>query len=252
MRVLTLNRVSAATLLGTDGFPLLAAVGYTAATLKEPTLDRTWKASAAAVTHSIVLDLGAAWAVNCCALFDLYAATIVAPSVALYSGPANSGPWTKRADLVLGGRRDWGANFTSTTARYWRLDIVPNFGGTSQPEVAHIALGLATDLPGAAARQTTLEDAVEVNGSQATKFGEEVVSFSLAWQNLDATEHGSLVSFKRAVGGAYRPFVMWPRVTVLGEVYLVRLGNALGWAMNFDLYDGHGLEATELERTLRG
>jgi hypothetical protein len=253
MRVLTTNLAATATLLGTDGFPLLAYTGYSAAALKEPTLDRTWKAVAAAVTHSIVLDLGAARTINCAAVFDLYAVALAAPTVALYSGPADSGPWTKRADLVDGGRRDWGAGFGGVTARYWRIDMVPNFGGTSQPEVAHIALGLATDLRrGEATREVESVDQILTNGSQATKAGEEYVRLSLRWGTLTAADHAELLGVKRSLGGGLLPFVVWPDAGSPGAVYCGRIAPGMRWAESAPVYTGHAWEFTEMERTLRG
>jgi hypothetical protein len=191
-------------------------------------------------------------AVTCAGVFDFYSSVFLSPTVSISSGNAATGPWTKRADLTHGGRRDWGAFFGSVTARYWRFDLgAAPLSQATQPEVAYLALGAYADLPGAAARQVTIEQQVEVNGSQATRYGEERAAFACAWQHLDATEHGSLVSLVRALGGAYRPVVVWPRITSPGGAYAVRIGNALSWSEDLDLYDGHGIDANELERVLR-
>jgi hypothetical protein len=228
------------------------SAGYSAAALLEETLDRTWKAFAAALTHEIVLDLGASRGIDCAAVFDVFASAVAFPRVSIFSGASATGPWSKRADLSTAGRRDWGGAWNAIEARYWKVEIQPQLLAESTLEVAYIALGLAAELPDAAALETTLDEQVEVNGSQATRFGEELASFDLTWRNLDGTEHLSLMRFKRLVGGAYRPFVLWPRDAMPGAVYLVRMGNSLAWSEDLDLYDGHGIQATEMERKLRG
>jgi hypothetical protein len=250
MRVLTTNRAAGASLLAEGGAHLPAAAGYSSDALNDGLMAPTWRAAAASLAHKIVIDLGAAGACNAAALFDLYA-TVNATRVSVYSGSSASGPWTKRGDLTHGGRRDWGGSFDSASSRYWMIEIAWALV-QSRPEVGEIWLGLATDLPGAAALSQAIEHQVEVNGSQATKMGEARASLSLGWRALTATEHAAVCDFLDAAGGSLRPVVVWPRPTQPGRVYLVRLANSIGWSEDLDLYDGQGMEAVELERVLRG
>jgi hypothetical protein len=252
MRVLTVNRAATATMLAEGGAALPAAAGYSRDALADGRLDSVWRAAAMALTHRIVLDLGASASCNAAAVFDLYTGAVIPQRVSVYTGTGVSGPWTKRADLSHGGRRDWGAAFAAVWSRYWMVELAPSTLAQSQPEVGEVWIGFATDLPSAAALSTSIEHQVEVTGSQATKMGEARAALSIGWHAIDATEHAAVSAFLSAAGGALRPVVVWPRPTQQGRVYLVRLANSIGWSEDLDLYDGHGLEAVELDRVLRG
>jgi hypothetical protein len=252
MRVLTTNHAATATLLDTAGAALTGATGFLPAHLLSQTLDSTWKPPAAAVATEFVLDLGSAKAVNCAAVFDVWAVYVTA-SAAVYHGAAATGPWTLAGTLTHGGRRDWGGAWSPITARYWKIAVQPQALSATQPEIAHVALGLATDLRrGEATREVESVDSVLVNGSQATKTGEETMRFSLRWGTLATLDHAEILSLKRAVGGAKIPFALWPDAGTPGAVYWGRLGVGMRWSENFPVYTGHGWEFTELERTLRG
>jgi hypothetical protein len=252
MRVLTTNRAATASLLADGGGALLAAPGYSRDALVDGRLDSVWRAATMALTHRIVFDLGTAASCNAAAVFDLYAAAVIPQRVSVYTGTSASGPWTKRADLAHGGRRDWGAAFTAVSSRYWMMELAPSPLMQSRPEVGELWLGFATEIPGAAALSQSIEHQVEVTGSQATKMGEARAALSIGWRALDAAGHEAVSSFLAAADGALRPVVLWPRPTQQGRVYLVRMANSIGWSEDLDLYDGHGLEAVELERVLRG
>ncbi len=251
MRVLTDNLAASATLLGSGGSALAAATGYTVASLTDGRLDRPWKSPTAGSTHQIVLDLGSAQSASAAAVFDLYAPVFLNGRVSIYTGTSATGPWTKRADLTGAGRRDWGGTFAPVSSRYWMVELFSLTSGT-QPELGEIVLGVPTDLPCATALSPRLVEQVETNGSQATKTGEEIASFGIAWPVLTEAEHAALILFRRAVGGALKSFVLWPRPAKAGGVYLVRLAAGIGWNEDLDLYDGVALEATELARVLRG
>ncbi len=253
MRVLTTNLAETGTLYNADGFPLAAAYRYDPYELLAPTLDRCWRAGAAATTHAIVVDLGAEMSVNCAAVFDLYSASYMNPAVRVYSGPAATGPWTLVSALTNGGRRDWGGAWTARSARFWKFELVPNLLAATTPEVAYLTLGLATDLRrGEVTRAIESVDQVVINGSDAVKTGEEYLRLSLRWGTLTAADHAELYLLKRAVGGGLKPFVLWPNVYAPGAVYLGRLSPGMNWAESAPVYTGHELTFTEMERILRG
>jgi hypothetical protein len=252
MRVLTVNRAATATMLAEGGAALSAAAGYSAAALADGRLDTVWRAATAALSHRIVIDLGAAASCNAVAVFDYYAPGVFPYAVFVHTGTSASGPWVKRAELTHGGRRDWGAAFAAVSSRYWMIDLASSAVMATRPEVGEVWLGLATDLPAAAVLSPSIEHQVEVTGSQATKMGEQRAALSLGWRVLDATQHAAVAALVTSAGGSLRPVAVWPRPTQPGRVYLVRLANSLGWSEDLDLYDGHGIEAVELDRVLRG
>ena len=253
MRALVQNIATGATLRDGAGAALPTAAGFRSAALVEPCLDTVWRAVVARVTHEVVLDLGAARQADCCAVFDVAADYDMQAAVSVSTGTSSTGPWTLAAQLTPGGRRDWGGSFQARSARYWRIGIQPKLFAATALEVAHIALGMATTLRrGEATREAAETPRVTIVGSQATKFGEPVVSFSLRWATLTGGDHAELLALWRATGGPLRPIVLWPDASKPGALYLGRLGSDLRWSESVPVYSGHELTFTEMERVLRG
>lgn len=253
MRVLTTNKAASASLLSEGGGPLSAASGYHRNALVDGRLDSVWRAPVSTLTHKIIIDLGASSQCNAAAVFDLHAGSVLVQRVSLLTAASVAGPWTKQADLVHGGRKDWGAAFAGVWSRYWMVEVAPSTLFSTRPEIGEIWLGLATDLGrGEASREVTSTDQVVVNGSQATKFGEEIVSLSLRWGTMTFDDRAELHRIKQDLGGSLRPLALWPSVGRPGSVYLGRMAPGMTWSESEPLCSGLEWTFTEMERVLRG
>lgn len=229
---------------------LPSAAGFPAVNLGSGRLDKPWKRSSASASFSIAVDLGAAKTITQIALLDVYAASGI--DDISYEFGTSMVAWGVGAGGFTGGnRRDWAA-FLNVSKRYMKINIVLP-GAAEVVSVGQLVIGSYTELTmGPADVNVSAEAQTAVNGSQATKRGEERIRLDLRWGRSNSTPHSELLAFQRTVRGALNPFLLTPDSSAPESVYFGRIQDSLRWNVSTPVYGGHAWQFEEMERVLRG
>jgi hypothetical protein len=246
------QQVLAATGDGAGG-ALGTASGFAATSLGDGTVEKSWRGSASATSHTIALDLtDATW--DAIALLDARATDGTAPTSATLAMSATglSGTWTGAEAIPLNGDGDGWLAPAGTIRRYVRITVA--FASAKTLRIGEVFAGSLVTLTRAYTGRRdshdwhALENQTPAGTRSVARLAGRSRVLSLEWDALLSAERAEFVTLWSTTVGGTLPVVLVPNVDASTDVLHGTIPAV--WSEDIDvLYTGISFDFTQSGRS---
>lgn len=218
------------------GGALSTATGFAAGDLVDGSMGRSWRSSAAAVTHTLAIRMGSAtW--DFVSAFDVRATDGTLPTaVTFYSGPSISGAWTQVATGAPNARGDIGGGLSAAANDY--LKIAVTFASAKTLRIGEVFVGSAKDPARTFAERTdshrypVIENETQGGIVSRASIGKRARTIVMGWDTMSEADRDDIETMLDAFSSQTLPCVLVPDTADAASIYLGWLGPA--WSENVD------------------